>query len=318
MAAFRAKAAFPYLEVVVRGGFSPGREPGSGKGRRMKRLRRSVRIAAVLSAAAVSFATNASAIAISGLTITNTGTADGKTDTLTNYNENRSSTTILDSGGSAADTIGSSVNAATRYAAITVADAGIYTTASRNATHSYTISFTVSAGAGIGYDVKIDTSRLGALTRVDDGSVGASASIGGVVGTLNAVTNASLALSAVSLPSGNSAANTPFSQTSSTLTIFGLTGTHVITLGFSWSSSVSSSSGLTGGDEVAVRLGMTGTGGGTPGTTADDYPGVGGRTQANDGHFVNVTAIVTVPEPGTAFLIGTGLAGLALRGRRRA
>ena len=55
------------------------------------------------------------------------------------------------------------------------------------------------------------------------------------------------------------------------------------------------------------------------GTTADDYPGVGSRTQANDGHFVNIATTITavVPEPGTAMLLSLGLAGLAKFGARK-
>jgi hypothetical protein len=61
--------------------------------------------------------------------------------------------------------------------------------------------------------------------------------------------------------------------------------------------------------------------GGITGVTADDYPGAGGlaRTQSGDGHFVNVTtAIISTPEPAPAALIGLGLIGLAIRGRRTA
>jgi hypothetical protein len=283
-------------------------------------LRRTAVAAAMLAVGTWLLAGQAQALTISTSMGTLGGnTADTKTDTLTNYNENRSSTTILDAGGSTADVVGNSVNAGTRYAAITVADAGVFTTASRNATHNYQITFTVSALVGTTYDVTIDTSRLGALTRVNDGSANASANIGAVSGTLNALANAGLNLASVNLASGGSDANTTFNQAGSTITLTGLTGVNVITLAFTWTSSVNSSSGITGGDEVAVRLGMSGTGSGTPGTTADDYPGVGSRNINTDGHFVNVNAVVTgvVPEPSTVMLLGLGLAGLAGSARRR-
>jgi hypothetical protein len=61
------------------------------------------------------------------------------------------------------------------------------------------------------------------------------------------------------------------------------------TLRFTWSASCSSSNGfLTGGDECAVRLGLPVT---YSGQTAGEYPGIGGRTQANDGHFVTISLV---------------------------
>jgi len=287
----------------------------------MKLLSKRARFAAVLSAAVVGLATGASAITVSTAITTNpSNTADFLNDSLTDYRENRSQTTVLDAGGSAADVIGNSVNASTRYAAMTAADGGVATAPSRTATSNYKVTFTINAGAGIGYDLVINTSRLGALTRVSDGTGGGNASISAVTGLVNGVSNGSLSLGAVSLAQGTGAANTPFTQNSTTLTIFGLTGNNVITLDFAWTSTANSTCtgflcSSTGNDEMAVRLGMAGTG---SGVTADDYPGVGSRTIGNDGHFVNANVVVTVPEPGTALLIGAGLAGLALRGRRRA
>jgi hypothetical protein len=129
----------------------------------------------------------------------------------------------------------------------------------------------------------------------------------------------------VSLGQGTGAGNTPFSQSTSAITLTGLSGNQVITLAFNWTATVNSTcSGTgcstTGNDEVAVRLGMAGTISGLFNTTADDYPGVGGRDINNDGHFVNINAIITevVPEPTTVMLLGLGLAGLAAGVRRRA
>lgn len=245
-----------------------------------------------------------------------TNTANFKNDSLTDYRENLSTTSLTNPGGSVADVVGNSVSAAGRYAGMLAADAGIFTNLSRNITQSYQITFTITAPAFVTYDVSINTSRIGALTRVDDGTASASANIGAVSGTLNAVANPSLTLAAVNLANGNSAANTPFSQLTPIITLTGLTGNQVITLAFTWTAAVTSSSGLTGGDEVAVRLGMAGTG---SGVTAANYPGVGSRNINNDGHFTGINAVITaVPEPGTLLLLGSGIAGLAVAGRRRA
>ena len=272
---------------------------------------------------ALGLAGQAPAVSISGLTIVANGpnSADAKTDTVTNYNEVRSARTILDSGGSALDSVGSSVNAQTRYAAITVADGGVATAATRNATHDYKITFTVSSAPFILYNVIIDTSRLGNINRIDDGTGGATGNIGSVTGRVNGIVNPTLALGGVTLAQGTNNANTNINQTTPTLTLIGLTGVNVITLDFTWTSSANSTCtgflcSTTGNDEIAVRFGMTGTGSGTPGTTADDYPGSPSRNINNDGHFVGIQALVTVPEPGTLSLLALGLGGLSLFRKR--
>lgn len=271
---------------------------------------------------ALAFAGPVQALTISSVTITPTGsnTANFLNDSLTDYRENRSSTSILDSGGTTADVMGGSVNAQTRYAAMTGADGGVATAPSRSATHQYTITFSVTAAPWATYGITIDTSRFGAITRVDDGTGGGSGSIGAVTGLLNGVGNGSLGLGGVSLSQGTGAANTVINQASPTLTLTGLSGTTNVTLQFTWTSTATSTCtgflcSSTGNDEIAVRLGMAGTG---SGVTADDYPGVGGRTAANDGHFVTINATITnIPEPGTVMLLGAGIAGLAFGGRRR-
>jgi hypothetical protein len=266
---------------------------------------------------------SAQALTISAVAIAKNGpnTANFKNDTTIppDYREFNSTVAVADTGGTTPDVIGNSVDAKTRYAATTDADGGVATAPSQSATSDYKITFTVSAGGGVLYNVKIDTSRLGALTRVDDGTGGGTANIGAVTGKVNGVTNGTLAMAAVSLAQGTGAANTVISQTTATLTLFGLTGTNNITLDFAWTSLANSTCtgafcSTTGNDEMAVRLGVADT---TSGSSAGDYPGVGSRTIGNDGHLVTITAVATTPEPGTALLMGLGLSGLGIFGRRK-
>jgi hypothetical protein len=267
---------------------------------------------------------SAQALTISAVTIAaNAGnTLDGKTDLLVDYHEYLSTRTVLDTGGTTADVIGNTVDAKTRYASITAADGGVATNVTQNATANYKITFSVSAGGGVLYNVKIDTSRLGALTLVDDSPVingKAAANLGAVTGKVNGVTNGTLALASVDSPSNTASSNISFSQASTTLTLTGLTGLNVITLDFNWNTVADSrctafGCSTAGNNEAAVRLGIAGT---TSGSSAEDYPGVGGRTIGSDGHFVTITAIATTPEPGTALLMALGLSGLGIFGRRK-
>ena len=69
---------------------------------------------------------------------------------------------------------------------------------------------------------------------------------------------------------------------------------------------------FTTGQAAAVRFGIAGS---LSGVIVDDYPGIGGRSASNDGHFVDVK-LTFVPEPASAALIGIG--SLMLMARRKA
>src|SRR6185369_747070 len=164
---------------------------------------------------------------------------------------------------------------------------GIFTSQSNSLTSDYRINFNVTAPGA--YILNVTTHRNGALTLVDDGSASASAAISGVAGTQTGGTlSGSLSLADPPDVSSNSSTNSAFDSGNVVATISGTSNgvAKPHELDFSWTSSCSSGSGLTGGDECAVRGGIAIT---YSGETAGDYPGSGGRTAANDGHFVTVT-----------------------------
>jgi len=206
----------------------------------------------------------------------------------------------------------------TRYAMLVGTDIGNNATITENFTANYTITLSILGGLGENWQLIIDTSRVGALTIINDGNGSASATLGAVTGgaTGGALTG-SLGLAAVGTTTNAGVAttspNTPFAQTSSALlTGVGTGAVQTVTLSFSWTAGTTSTRQGNNGDEAAVRMGQTST---ATFYTADDYPGAGARTQALDGHFVSATLI---PEPETAFLLASGLLGLGWSSRRRA
>jgi len=69
------------------------------------------------------------------------------------------------------------------------------------------------------------------------------------------------------------------------------------------------------GSEASIRFGIPGT---LAGMTADDYPGVGNRDPADDGHFVTITVVggpTPVPTVGPAGVVALGALVLAIGGR---
>ena len=241
----------------------------------------------------------------------------------TTKQENRSSLQVLDAGGVAADLLGSSVSASTRYAQLVMADRDNNGPASRSATAHYHLTFTVDAPLGIVYDLEIDTLRLGALTSGDDSTLGTANVVLGAVNGIYSGPGApvgGLNMLGQSFFDQFTPRNDSINQSNS-LTIAGLSGPQVITLTFDWNASASSN-GTTGtfgwpGDEAAMRLGISTS---YTGAAAATYPGPGSRNAAGDGHFVNISAtIVEVPEPSTYVLAGLSVlsfGAVALRRRR--
>ncbi len=176
----------------------------------------------------------------------------------------------------------------TRYAEIVGADTDLILDRSVSQTTDYTVEFTVTAPGA--YYLTVDTLLRGAFTLVDDGHQ-ATADLSAVSGSQTGGTLASgaLGLADPGTLSGGGGGNLPFSLPD-TARIDGVSNgvpvTHRLT--FTWSASCATSAllGLLFGDECAVRLGLA--------TdylidTAGNYPGVGSRNAADDGHFVTVT-----------------------------
>jgi hypothetical protein len=260
------------------------------------------------------FAARADALSITGLTIAKGGsnTADLTMNTGQNFMQTTSAvSTTLAPGGAVPDTLGAFSEFITRYAMMVAADrqnTSGNTLASM--TSSYSITFTVNNPTGATVRVDIDTLRAGSLTIVTDSTGNAVLTLGAVTGQVNAVTEALLALPSASLTNASSA-DSPFNQSSTTLSIVTNAVTSNYVLQFDFTSSANST-----WDEGAIRMGMTGN---VSSSTADDYPGVGSRTQSGDGHFVDVkaTIIAATPEPDTGGLLALGLLAIAMRAHVR-
>ena len=181
-----------------------------------------------------------------------------------------------------------------------------------DAPSSYTIGFDITCPAGSTYEIRVATSAEGDFTINRDngdgcdlpffGSTGLStASLGAVFGSQ---TGGTLAAGNLSLPPAGGLTSAPdanlsfFEASSAIITGSGTGAARAHTLAFAWDASCSSNGdAFDTGSECAVRLGLESdiSPNGISGCIdADDYPGVGDRTAADDGHFVEVVAECTM------------------------
>jgi hypothetical protein len=265
--------------------------------------------------ACAGLATGASALTISGVSVTNNSTAP-----LGGPSADRA----VSQGTQVLST--SATGLATRFRAWGAADRPIAFsggTASATVNMNYTITFTVTNPIGQAYELAIDTSLLGAVTAVDDvAASGNSASVGPVNGNVTggSLFSGSLGLAGTSSVSATgSSSNLVVSRNGSAIiNAVGTGAGQIYTLTFTATFAASSPQSVGGGDEMAFRFGHTAaTGSLLSGASADDYAGIGGRNGLNDGHFVTVEGTV-IPEPGTALCLGLGLALLGARRLRAA
>jgi hypothetical protein len=228
----------------------------------------------------------------------------------------QSTATILSSSSTAFDA---------RYAAVVSADrggSGPSGTTTQNFTGNFSITFQLTEAASTPWSFTLDVLRIGAQTIVSDGSGTATVDLGALTGSLGGagtLDSGSMSLAALTTLSNASAQGTspdsPFSQsTNAVISGIGTGSAQNVILSFVFtasSSSVDPAGAPPAGDEAALRMGLDST---LNQFSADDYPGVGLRDLVTDGIFV-VFDLLEAPEPGTALLLGLGLAGIAMRRR---
>jgi len=215
----------------------------------------------------------------------------------------------------------------TRYAAVVSADrggSGGSGTTTQNFTGDFTISLQLTETASTPWSFTLDVLRIGAQTIISDGSGNASVAMGALTGTetgAGSISSGSMSLAALTTLSNASAQttspNSPFSQsTSAIISGVGTGAAQSVILNFIFNASattVDPPGGSVQGDEAALRMGIDSA---LSSFTADDYPGVGLRNLVTDGIYV-LFRLEETPEPGTAVLMGLGLAALGIHRRVR-
>jgi hypothetical protein len=224
-------------------------------------------------------------------------------------------------GGTVPDAIGATLSFTTRYVALLVGDGDALNVdgATGTRTASYRISFSVTAGLGVQYNLAVDTRLLGELTHVNDGSKAGSTTLSLVTGTYAGAgtQGGTLGLTGPTANTSTDGTDVGISKTS-LFTVTGLIGTGApqnYTIDFTWTmSATSDTTGANLGDEAAVRLGQSPPLATLTGTTAGDYPGDNSRVTCLgnvdlsncDGHTVRVS-VTEVPVPPSLSLLGLGL-----------